>query len=53
MLQLRLAAEFPIAFLKAYVGRRHCFGGWKGFYFALVHAFMRTLRIAQMLDKGS
>jgi len=49
-LKCRLATEFPLTFAKAYFGRRHVFGGWKGFYFALCHAFMRTTRIAKMLE---
>ena len=49
-LKFRLALEFPLNFLKCYFGRRHIFGGWKGFYFALCHAFMRTTRIAKMLE---
>jgi glycosyltransferase involved in cell wall biosynthesis len=49
-LKLRLATEFPLQFLKCYLGRRHVCGGWKGFYFALCHAFMRTTRIAKMLE---
>jgi glycosyltransferase involved in cell wall biosynthesis len=49
-LKLRLTTEFPLQFLKSYIGRRHISGGWKGFYFALCHAFMRTTRIAKMLE---
>ncbi len=49
-LKFRLATEFPLNFLKCYFGRRHILGGWKGFYFALCHAFMRTTRIAKMLE---
>jgi glycosyltransferase involved in cell wall biosynthesis len=51
-LKLRLATEFPLQFLKSYIGRRHISGGWKGFYFAICHAFMRTTRIAKMLELG-
>jgi glycosyltransferase involved in cell wall biosynthesis len=51
-LKFRLAIEFPLNFLKCYFGRRHIAGGWKGFYFALCHAFMRTTRIAKMLELG-
>ena len=47
---LRLFFEMPLAFLKFYVLRRHVFGGWKGFMFALTAAFARTLRIAKMLE---
>jgi glycosyltransferase involved in cell wall biosynthesis len=49
-LKFRLAVEFPLNFLKCYFGRRHISGGWKGFYFSLCHAFMRTTRIAKMLE---
>ena len=48
---LRLPFELPLAFLKFYLLRRHIFGGWKGFVFALTAAFARTLRIAKMLEK--
>jgi glycosyltransferase involved in cell wall biosynthesis len=50
ILKFRLATEFPLQFFKCYIGRRHISGGWKGFYFALCHAFMRTTRIAKMLE---
>lgn len=49
----RLAVEFPFSFLKYYLLRRHCFGGWRGLYFAMVQAFMRTTRIAKMLESQS
>jgi glycosyltransferase involved in cell wall biosynthesis len=49
-LPLRIFAQFPITFLKMYVVRRHFTGGWKGFFFALCHAQMRTSRIAKMLE---
>ena len=49
-LMLRLPFEMPSAFLKFYIARRHVFGGWKGFMFALTAAFARTLRIAKMLE---
>jgi glycosyltransferase involved in cell wall biosynthesis len=47
----RLAIEFPLSFAKFYLIRRHCFGGWRGLYFAMAQAFMRTTRIAKMLEK--
>jgi glycosyltransferase involved in cell wall biosynthesis len=50
VLKLRLFGEFPINFIKTYIGRRHFTGGWKGFYFALSQAFMRTSRLAKMLE---
>jgi glycosyltransferase involved in cell wall biosynthesis len=55
-LKLRLFFEFPMVFVKAYFGRRHITGGWQGFYFSICHAFMRTTRIALLLEeqqKGS
>jgi glycosyltransferase involved in cell wall biosynthesis len=50
ILKLRLFGEFPINFFKTYILRRHFTGGWKGFYFAVGQAFMRTSRIAKMLE---
>lgn len=52
-LPLRLFWEFPVNFIKMYVMRRHFTGGWKGFYFALCHALMRTSRIAKMIELAS
>ena len=52
-MKLRLAIEFPVNFIKFYFLRRHCTGGWKGFYFSLTHAFMRTTRIAKMLEAAT
>jgi glycosyltransferase involved in cell wall biosynthesis len=49
-LKFRLVSEFPINFLKTYIGRRHFTGGWKGFYFSISQAFMRTARIAKILE---
>lgn len=49
-LPLRVFWQFPVTFLKMYLIRRHFTGGWKGFYFALCHAQMRTSRIAKMLE---
>jgi glycosyltransferase involved in cell wall biosynthesis len=51
LLKLRLFFEFPMVFLKTYFGRRHFTGGWQGYYFALCHAFMRTTRIAFLLEE--
>jgi glycosyltransferase involved in cell wall biosynthesis len=50
VLKLRLFFEFPMVFFKTYFGRGHFTGGWQGFYFALCHAFMRTTRIALLLE---
>ena len=52
VLPIRVVFEFPITFIKYYFFRRHFTGGWKGFYFALCHAFMRTSRIAKMLERA-
>ena len=49
-LKARLVLEFPLVFLKTYFWRRHFTGGWQGYYFSLCHAFMRTTRIAFMLE---
>lgn len=49
-LLLRLPFEMPASFVKFYFLRRHFTGGWKGFVFALSAAFMRTLRLAKMLE---
>lgn len=51
-LKARLLIEFPLNFVKSYVFRRHFTGGWQGFYFSLCHAFMRTSRIAKMLENA-
>jgi len=48
---LRLWTEFPIAFLKFYILRRHLTGGWKGFAFSLVAAFGRALRVIKLIDR--
>ena len=51
LLKLRLAAGFPLNFLRNYILRRHVFGGWKGFVFALNTAYTRTMRIAKALER--
>jgi len=50
-LKLRLVTEFPVNFIRNYVFRRHMFGGQKGFIFALNTAFLRTMRIAKILER--
>lgn len=50
-LKLRLVTEFPLHFIRHYVFRRHMFGGHKGFIFALNTAFLRTIRIAKILER--
>ena len=47
---VRLVFEMPLSFLKFYFLRRHVFGGWKGFMFALSAAFCRALRLAKLLE---
>jgi glycosyltransferase involved in cell wall biosynthesis len=50
LMKIRVFIEFPLNFVKYYIFRRHFAGGWKGFYFSLCHAFMRTTRVAKMLE---
>jgi len=45
---LRLAAEFPLAFLKGYVVRRYALYGAFGITLAAVYAFSRFLRLAKI-----
>lgn len=49
--QWRVLIEFPAAFLKAYVGRRHFMRGIYGFTTAMNHAFFRYLRLAKHLER--
>ncbi|MEO1776044.1 MAG: glycosyltransferase family 2 protein [Pseudomonadota bacterium] len=51
-LRWRLLAEPILVFLKFWLLRRHVFGGWKGFFFALTVAYVRTLRLAKMLERA-
>ncbi len=44
---LRLVFEFPVNFLKAYIGRRHFLRGVYGFMSAMNYAFYRYLRMAK------
>ncbi|GIU67111.1 glycosyltransferase family 2 protein [Candidatus Phycosocius spiralis] len=48
---LRLILEFPLAFLKAYVTRRHCVRGLYGFMTAMNYAFFRYLRLAKYWER--
>ena len=48
---LRLFLEFPGAFLKAYVGRRHGLRGLYGFMTAMNFAFYRYLRVAKHFER--
>ncbi|KAF0117593.1 MAG: hypothetical protein FD163_2142 [Hyphomonadaceae bacterium] len=47
----RLLFEFPIAFIKAYFGRRHFMRGTFGFMSAMNYAFYRYLRLAKHWEK--
>jgi glycosyltransferase involved in cell wall biosynthesis len=47
---VRLATEFPIAFLKSYFLRQYCLRGARGFAYSIVYAFGRTMRIAKYLE---
>ncbi|MCA3648211.1 MAG: glycosyltransferase family 2 protein [Methylobacterium sp.] len=47
----RVFLEFPIAFLKAYIGRRHAVRGTYGFITAMNFAFYRWLRVAKDFER--
>ncbi|MGP9819011.1 glycosyltransferase family 2 protein [Salinarimonas sp. NSM] len=47
----RVLVEFPAAFLKAYVGRRHAVRGIYGFLTAMNYAIARHLRIAKHIER--
>ncbi len=49
-LRARLVFEFPVAFLRYYVMRRHFTGGLKGFQTSMIGAYSRFARIARMLE---
>lgn len=49
-LRLRLLFEFPAAFFKYYVFRRHFTGGLMGFQSSMIGAYSRFARIARMLE---
>ncbi|MFC7396966.1 glycosyltransferase family 2 protein [Chelatococcus sp. GCM10030263] len=48
---LRLFLEFPAAFIKAYIGRRHAVRGLYGFMTAMNFAFYRYLRVAKHIER--
>jgi len=50
LLKLRLLFEFPGAFFKYYVLRRHFTGGLSGFQTSMIGAYSRFARIARMLE---
>lgn len=47
----RVFVEFPAAFFKAYIGRRHFVRGVYGFVTAMNYAFSRHLRIAKHYER--
>jgi glycosyltransferase involved in cell wall biosynthesis len=48
---IRLILEFPLTFLKAYIGRRHFVRGLYGFMTAMNYAFYRYLRAAKHWER--
>lgn len=49
--RLRMGLEFPLNFIKAYVGRRHVLRGSYGFMTAMNYAFFRYLRAAKYWER--
>jgi glycosyltransferase involved in cell wall biosynthesis len=47
----RIVFEFPAAFLKAYIGRRHAVRGMYGFLTAMNYAISRHLRVAKHYER--
>lgn len=47
----RLFVEFPAAFLKAFIGRRHALRGTYGFLTAMNYAIARHLRLAKHFER--
>jgi len=47
----RILTEFPLAFFKAYLGRRHCVRGLYGVATAMNFAYFRWLRIAKHIER--
>jgi glycosyltransferase involved in cell wall biosynthesis len=48
----RLPLEYPVAFLRYYIVRRHVTGGWFGLRLSHVHAVARTRRTLAFLRKA-
>jgi glycosyltransferase involved in cell wall biosynthesis len=46
----RLCTEFPLAFFKMYIMRGYFIRGRRGFMYAFVYAFGRTMRIAKYME---
>jgi glycosyltransferase involved in cell wall biosynthesis len=51
LLAIRLIFEFPLNFLKAYIGRRHFVRGLYGYMTAMNYAFYRYLRAAKHWER--
>ncbi|MBU2534247.1 MAG: glycosyltransferase family 2 protein [Alphaproteobacteria bacterium] len=49
---LRMISEFPLAFLKAYFGRRHFMRGAYGYAIAVNYAYYRHIRIMQLYERN-
>jgi hypothetical protein len=47
----RVFVEFPAAFIKAYIGRRHAVRGAYGFLTAMNYAISRHLRVAKHYER--
>ena len=47
----RILTEFPLSFVKAYFGRRHCVRGLYGVATAMNFAYFRWLRIAKHIEQ--
>jgi glycosyltransferase involved in cell wall biosynthesis len=48
---IRIVTEFPLSFLKAYVGRRHFVRGVYGIMTAVNYAYFRWLRVAKHIER--
>jgi glycosyltransferase involved in cell wall biosynthesis len=48
--RLRIVVEFPLSFLKAYIGRRYALRGVYGYLVALNYAYYRSLRLAKAYE---
>jgi glycosyltransferase involved in cell wall biosynthesis len=51
-LKARLGVERWYNFWKIYLGRRHVFGGWKGFTYAQIIAQSRADRLAKIIERS-
>ena len=47
---IRLLFEFPVSFFKAYILRLYILRGVRGFVYANIYAFSRTMRLAKYLE---